>query len=598
MYIDFHTGENVIKKLLVANRGEIAVRVMRTAKEMGITTVAVYSDQDRNALHVRHADEAYALGGTTSAESYLNTDAILDVIEKAGIDAVHPGYGFYSENSDFAQKLIDSNVTWIGPDPSAIESMGDKISAREVALKANVSMVPGTDTPIKEVSEITDFGEKYGYPIAIKAAYGGGGRGMRVVNAPEEAAECFEAATREAQNYFGRPEAYMEKYLIKPRHIEVQIFGDKQGNYVWLGTRDCSVQRRHQKLIEEAPAPFISPEVEKAMGEQAIAVAKTCGYSNAGTIEMLYVPKTDTQEESFYFLEMNTRLQVEHCVSEEVTRYDFVKEQINVAMGEKLSITQDDVRVQGHSIECRINAENTHAGFVPSPGKIESMTIANGIGVRFDGGYEAGDEISQYYDNLVGKLIVWAPTRNEAIARLSRAIDETKIAGIEHTLFAQQYMIETDAFRNATHHTKWVEDELDPTMWGSNPESSNTDSDGNETQSVSMITEVDGKRIDVTLHVPSGFSMSSTNAVKKKAKKKSSAGAEQNSGSVVAPMQGTIISVTVEIGQSVSKGDSLCVLEAMKMENQIKAGKDGVIKDILVTAGDLVGVGDSLIVIE
>lgn len=590
----------MIKKLLVANRGEIAVRVMRTAKEMGITTVAVYSDQDRDALHVRHADEAYALGGSTSAESYLNTDAILDVIKKAEIDAVHPGYGFYSENSDFAQKLIDSNVTWIGPDPSAIESMGDKISAREVALKANVSMVPGTDTPIKEVSEIIDFGNKYGYPIAIKAAYGGGGRGMRVVNAAEEAAECFEAATREAQNYFGRPEAYMEKYLIKPRHVEVQIFGDKHGNYVWLGTRDCSVQRRHQKLIEEAPAPFISPEVEKAMGEQAIAVARTVGYANAGTIEMLYVPKTDTQEENFYFLEMNTRLQVEHCVSEEITRYDFVKEQINVAMGEKLSITQDDVKVQGHSIECRINAENTHAGFVPSPGKIASMTVAQGIGVRFDGGYEAGDEISQYYDNLVGKLIVWAPTRKEAIARLSRAIDETKITGIEHTLFAQQYMIETEAFANATHHTKWVEDELDPSSWGSNPETSSSDEDGNETQALSMITEVDGKRIDVTLHVPSGFSMGggASAPVKKKAKKKVSGAAEQNSGSVLAPMQGTIISVTVEIGQSVSKGDSLCVLEAMKMENQIKAGIDGVIKDILVTSGDLVGVGDSLIVIE
>lgn len=591
----------MIKKLLIANRGEIAVRVMRTAKEMGIKTVAVYSEQDRDALHVRHADEAYALGGNTSAESYLNVQAILDVIKKAEIDAVHPGYGFYSENSDFAQKLIDSDVIWIGPDPSAIESMGDKISAREVAKKANVSMVPGTDTPIVDVSEITDFGAKYGYPIAIKAAYGGGGRGMRVVHKTQEAAECFEAATREAQNYFGRPEAYMEKYLIKPRHVEVQIFGDKQGNYIWLSTRDCSVQRRHQKLIEEAPAPFISPEIEKAMGEQAIAVARACGYSNAGTIEMLYVPKTDIQEENFYFLEMNTRLQVEHCVSEEITRYDFVKEQLNVAMGLPLSITQDDIKVNGHAIECRINAENTHEGFIPSPGKIESMSIAQGIGVRFDGGYEAGDEISQYYDNLIGKLIVWAPTRTEAIARLSRAIDETKITGIEHTLFAQQYMIETEAFADATHHTKWVEDELDPTAWVSNEVISVSGDNNNDTQPFSIVTEVDGKRIDVTLHVPSNFTMGSSSnaaATKKKPKKKSAGAAEQNSGNVIAPMQGTIISVTVEIGQNVSKGDSLCVLEAMKMENQIKASTDGVIKDILVTSGDLVGVGDSLIVIE
>ena len=592
----------MIKKLLIANRGEIAVRVMRTAKEMGISTVAVYSDQDRNSLHVRLADEAYALGGNTSAESYLNTDEILKVIEKANIDAVHPGYGFYSENSDFAQKLIDSNVIWVGPDPSAIESMGDKISAREVAKKANVSMVPGTDTPILQVSEITEFGDKYGYPIAIKAAYGGGGRGMRVVNAPDEAKEAFESATREAQNYFGRPEAYMEKYLIKPRHVEVQIFGDKNGNYVWLSTRDCSIQRRHQKLVEEAPAPFISPEVENAMGEQAIAVARACGYSNAGTIEMLYVPKTDTQEENFYFLEMNTRLQVEHCVSEEITRFDFVKEQLNVAMGNDLSFTQDDIQVSGHSIECRINAENTHSGFIPSPGKIESITIAQGLGVRFDGGYEAGDEISQYYDNLIGKLIVWAPTRDEAIKRLSRAIDETKISGVLNTLSAQKYMIETETFANGNHHTKWVEDELDPTMWSSQSDDINATNEVEDHQPFSMITEVDGKRIDVTLYVPSNMSSGGTNTSssrkRKKPKKISGGSQSQSSGNVIAPMQGTIISVSVELGQTVTKGDSLCVLEAMKMENQIKASIDGTIKDILITSGYLVGVGDSLIIIE
>lgn len=592
----------MIKKILIANRGEIALRVMRTAREMGIKTVAVYSEQDLNALHVRHADEAYALGGNTSAESYLNTEAILDVIDKANIDAVHPGYGFYSENAQFAQQLIDSNVIWIGPNPSAIESMGDKISAREVAKKANVSMVPGTDTPIKDASEVVAFGDQYGYPIAIKAAYGGGGRGMRVVHAGEEAGEAFEAASREAQNYFGRPEAYMEKYLIKPRHVEVQIFGDKHDNYVWLSTRDCSVQRRHQKLIEEAPAPFISPEIEKAMGEQAIAVARACGYTNAGTIEMLYVPQTDLQEENFYFLEMNTRLQVEHCVSEEITRFDFVKEQFNVAMGEKLSFTQDDIKVNGHAIECRINAENTHEGFIPSPGKIDTMTIAQGIGVRFDGGYEAGDEISQYYDNLIGKLIVWAPTRDEAISRLSRAIDETTITGVQHTLGAQKYMIETQDFKNATHHTKWVEDELDPSNWAELGATASTKDDESETQAVTMLTEVGGKRIEVTLHVPSNMSLSSNSgsgaSKKKKPKKQSSAGSNVDSGNIIAPMQGTIISVTVEIGQSISKGESLCVLEAMKMENQIKATKDGVIKDILVTQGDLVGVGDSLIVIE
>ena len=392
---------------------------MRTAKEMGISTVAVYSDQDRDAYHVRFADEAYCLGGVTSAESYLNTEAILDVIERSGAEAVHPGYGFYSENADFARTLIEKGIVWIGPPPSAIESMGDKISAREVALAAEVSMVPGTKTPIHNVDEIVAFGNTYGFPVAIKAAYGGGGRGMRVVYSPEEAGEAFDAATREAIAYFGRPEAYLEKYLVEPRHVEVQVFGDSHGNYVYLGSRDCSVQRRHQKLIEEAPAHNLSAKIETEMGEQAIAIARTCGYRNAGTIEMLYVPEKDGSEAMFYFLEMNTRLQVEHCVSEEVTRIDFVAEQIRVACGEPLSFPQDEVNVSGHAIEVRINAENTPNGFSPSPSTITEMRIAQGNGVRFDGGYETGDEVSQYYDNLIGKLICWAPTREKAITSFS-----------------------------------------------------------------------------------------------------------------------------------------------------------------------------------
>jgi len=593
----------VIKKILIANRGEIAVRIMRTAKELGIKTVAVYSDQDRDSYHVRFADESYSLGGLTSAESYLNTDAILQIIETSGADAVHPGYGFYSENADFARTLIEKGIIWIGPPPSAIEAMGDKISAREVALKAKVSMVPGTKNPINDVSEIIEFGDKYGYPVAIKAAYGGGGRGMRVVHQASEAKEAFEGATREAVAYFGRPEAYLEKYLVRPRHVEVQIFGDTHGNYVYLGTRDCSVQRRHQKLIEEAPAPFMSPGIVHEMGLQAIAVAKACGYTNAGTIEMLYVPERDGNEATFYFLEMNTRLQVEHCVSEEITRRDFVAEQIRVANGDPLSFTQDDIKIEGHSIECRVNAENTSAGFVPSPGKISQLRIAQGPGVRFDGGYESGDEISQYYDNLVGKLIVWAPTRDEAIARLSRAIDETIISGIHHTLPAQKYMINQGAFTIGEHHTRWVEDNLDSTAWV-NPEVKNEGEDNSSSEEVVVPVEVNGKKFSVKMFLPEGASISGNsknNSSSKKPRNKSGNSKSSNEatdGTIVAPMQGTIVAVNVAIGDEVTKGQTICMLEAMKMENQIKANADGKISDLLITAGDLVGVGDTLAILE
>lgn len=569
---------------------------MRTAKELGLATVAIYSEQDRDSYHVRFADEAYCVGGVTSAESYLNTEAILDVIKRSGAQAVHPGYGFYSENADFARLLSNEGIIWIGPPPEAIESMGDKISAREVAHRAKASMVPGTTVPIKNVDEIIEFGNTYGFPIAIKAAYGGGGRGMRVVFAPGEAAEAFESATREAQNYFGRPEAYLEKYLVEPRHVEVQIFGDSHGNYVYLSTRDCSVQRRHQKLIEEAPAPFLSRETEKKMGEQAVAVARACGYTNAGTIEMLFVPARDGRNEEFYFLEMNTRLQVEHCVSEEITRRDFVAEQIRVAQGEKLSFTQDDITISGHSIECRINAENTHTGFTPAPGRISSMKTAQGPGVRFDGGYEQGDEISQYYDNLLGKLIVWAPNRNEAIARLTRAIDETTISGLHHTLGAQRAMINTDDFITGNHHTKWVEDNLDPEIWAE--ESSVTPGESTSSDSMTLPVEVNGKRFDVTMHLPDGFGVASSNKSKPKKAAASTSVSMGQTGSVAAPMQGTIMSVAVSIGDSVSKGETLCVLEAMKMENQIKAPQDGTVTDILISQGDLVGAGDALVILE
>ncbi|MEI2653982.1 MAG: biotin carboxylase N-terminal domain-containing protein [Microthrixaceae bacterium] len=442
--------------MLIANRGEIAVRVIRACKELGISTVAVYSELDRDALHVRLADEAYALGGQTAAESYINTEKLIDVIQRSGAEAVHPGYGFFSENSDFAKAITDMGVKFIGPRPDAIDVMGDKISARLAAERVEVYGVPGTTELITDPQQIIDFGAEYGYPIAIKAAYGGGGRGMKVVENPESAAAAFESAQRESLAYFGRDECYMERYLTKPRHVEVQIIADEHGNCVYLGTRDCSAQRRHQKLIEEAPAAEIPAEIIAQMGEAAVRVAKGCDYVNAGTVEFLY------EDGGFYYLEMNTRLQVEHCVSELVTGVDLVEWQLRVASGEELPFTQDDVQINGHAFEVRINCEDVAGGrFLPSPGTITKLRIPSGNGVRWDGGYEEGDEISQFYDNLAGKLCVWAKDRPTAIARMIRALEEMVIEGVATTIPADLAILKHPDFAAFQHSTKWVETVLD-----------------------------------------------------------------------------------------------------------------------------------------
>ncbi len=587
----------VLKKILIANRGEIAVRVIRAARELGIATVAVYSELDRNALHVRLADEAYALGGQTAAESYLNTEAILKAITDSGADGVHPGYGFFSENADFARAITAMGVAFIGPPPEAIDEMGDKVSSRKAALRGGAPIVPGTTEFVTSAKEITDFGNEFGWPIAIKAAFGGGGRGMKVVQSAAEVQDAMDSAQREARNFFGRDEIYVERYLTWPRHIEVQLVGDKHGNVVWVSTRDCSAQRRHQKLIEEAPAPGLPDGVEDAMGAAAVKAAKAVGYFNAGTVEFIY------QDGDFFFLEMNTRLQVEHPVTEVITGIDLVEWQIRVASGEKLPMTQKEVRAlqRGHAIEVRINAENPAGGkFLPSPGPITKLTAPDGFGVRFDGGYESGDEISQYYDNLVGKVIVWGKDRETAIARTIRALKEMVVEGVATTIPADIAILEHPDFAAVTHSTKWVEEVLDLSGIESGPVVAPAQEDTPLVQRQTTV-EVNGRRFDVKLWVPESAGVAAAAPAKKKAARAASSsggGAGGGSGQIAVPMQGTIVKVLVEVGQAVEAGQSVVVLEAMKMENQIEADKSGTIKAINVKPGDTVGAGDVVVVIE
>ena len=582
----------MLTKILIANRGEIAVRVIRTAREMGIATVAVYSELDRNALHVRLADEAYALGGQTAAESYLNTEAILDAIRKSGADGVHPGYGFFSENADFAEAITKMGVAFIGPPPAAIVEMGDKVSSRKAALRGGAPIVPGTTEFAQGADEIREFGNANGWPIAIKAAFGGGGRGMKVVHDAEHVQEAMESAQRESKAFFGRDEIYVERYLTWPRHIEVQLIGDTHGNVVWVSTRDCSAQRRHQKLIEEAPAPGLPDGMEDAMGAAAVKAAKAVGYFNAGTVEFIY------QDNDFFFLEMNTRLQVEHPVTEVITGIDLVEWQIRVASGEKLPLDQDQVAAlrRGHAIEVRINAENPTAGkFLPSPGTITKLSVADGFGVRFDGGYESGDTISQYYDNLVGKLIVWGQDRDAVIARTIRALDEMVVEGIHTTIPADLAILRHPDFKAVKHSTKWVEETLDLSGIVSTTGGTQADDDGLVERSTTV--EVNGKRFDVKMWVPE-FVAGAPRKAKKTLRGGGSTGSAMGSGDVVAPMQGTIVKVIATIGQTVAVGDAVVVLEAMKMENQITTEKAGTVTKINVTAGVTVGAGDILVVIE
>ena len=559
---------------------------------MGIATVAVYSELDRNALHVRLADEAYALGGQTAAESYLNTEAILDAIRASGADAVHPGYGFFSENADFARAITEMGVAWIGPPPAAIDEMGDKVSSRLAAQRGGAPIVPGTTEFAKGPDEIRAFGDEFGWPVCIKAAFGGGGRGMKVVESAEAVEEAMASAQREAKAFFGRDEVYVERYLTWPRHVEVQIVGDQQGNVVWVSTRDCSAQRRHQKLIEEAPAPGLPDGVEEAMGEAAVKAAKAVGYYNAGTVEFIY------QEGEFFFLEMNTRLQVEHPVTEVITGIDLVEWQIRVAAGESLPMTQDQVaaRRTGAGIEVRINAEDPAGGaFLPSPGPITELAAPSGFGVRFDTGYESGDEISQYYDNLVGKLVVWGRDRDTAIARTITALREMRVSGVATTIPADIAILEHPDFAAVEHSTKWVEQTLDLSGVSATPAAA-PDSDAEPLVERTTTVEVNGRRFSVRMWVPETVGVAA--AAPKRAKRSGGGGSSGGgSGQVTVPMQGTIVKVMVEVGQTVEAGQAVVVLEAMKMENQISADVSGTVAEVKVSPGDTVGGGDTVVVI-
>jgi acetyl-CoA/propionyl-CoA carboxylase, biotin carboxylase, biotin carboxyl carrier protein len=586
----------VFDAVLIANRGEIAIRIARACRELGVRSVAVYSEVDRDALHVRHADEAYLLGPAAPAESYLNIDRILEVARQAGVDAIHPGYGFLSENADFAQAVADAGLVFVGPPPDAIARMGDKLSAREVALAAGVPIVPGTLEPTDDPAVAVAFGDEHGYPVAVKAMFGGGGRGMKVVRDADAMREALEAAQREAKAAFGRGECYLERYLERPRHVEIQVLADLDGTTIHLGERDCSLQRRHQKLVEEAPAPGIDPALRDAMGTAAVKVAKEMGYTNAGTCEFLLDAHTDPENPSFYFLEMNTRLQVEHPVTEMVTGVDLAQAQLRIAAGDGMGLTQDDVRLTGHAIEVRINAEEPAQGFIPTPGPIERLVAPLGPWVRLDTGTESGSEVPRDYDSMIGKLIVWAQDRDGARARMRRALDELVIEGIPTTVTFHKLAMSHEQFAAGEHSTVSVETEWD--LSGLVPQgvaAGGVDAAG---PSRELTVEVGGRRLDVRVFgdLAIGGALPDAGAVKRRKRAAATHGPAGQTATedLVAPMQGTVVKFAVEEGTTVAVGDLVVVLEAMKMENNITAHRDGVVSGISHNAGDVVESGTIL----
>ncbi|TMT86523.1 acetyl-CoA carboxylase biotin carboxylase subunit [Haloterrigena sp. H1] len=592
----------MFEKVLVANRGEIAVRVMAACEELGCETVAVYSDADRNGGHVDYADEAYNVGPAPASESYLDQETIIDVAERAGADAIHPGYGFLAENATFARRVEETpGVTWVGPPSDAMETLGEKTKARTVMQDAGVPVVPGTTEPVDDADEVRALGEEFGYPIAIKAEGGGGGRGMKIVRSEAEVDDALESAKREGEAYFGNDSVYVEKYLEAPKHIEVQVLADQHGNVRHLGERDCSLQRRHQKVIEEAPSPALDANLRDEIGEAARQGVREAGYTNAGTVEFL------VEDGEFYFMEVNTRIQVEHTVSEEVTGIDIVRWQLRVAAGEDLAFSQDDVEIDGHAIEYRINAENPATDFTPTPGQLTTYRPPTSIGIRLDHAVAQGDEIGGDYDSMIGKLIVSGEDRAHCLERSKRALEHFDVEGVHTTIPFHRLMLDDDAFVAGDHTTKYLDRELEDDAledavdrWGP---AEAAGGDGTESTTAEVAVEVDGKRFDVVIEDAS-VRMTAESA-------DNSGGSSGSAGSgggstaevatadaITAEMQGTILSVAVEEGDEVAAGDVVCVLEAMKMENDVVAASGGTVESVPIAAGDSVDMGDTLVRLE
>ena len=585
-----------ISKVLVANRGEIAVRVIRAARDAGLPSVAVYAEPDAEAPHVRLADEAFALGGQTSAESYLDFGKLLDAAEKSGANAIHPGYGFLSENADFAQAVIDAGLIWIGPSPQSIRDLGDKVTARHIAARAQAPLVPGTPDPVKDADEVVAFAKEYGVPIAIKAAFGGGGKGMKVARTIEEIPELYESAVREAVSAFGRGECFVERYLDKPRHVEAQVIADQHGNVVIAGTRDCSLQRRFQKLVEEAPAPYLTDPQRKEIHESAKRICKEAHYHGAGTVEYLV-----GQDGLISFLEVNTRLQVEHPVTEETAGIDLVLQQFKIANGEKLELTEDPTP-RGHAIEFRINGEDAGRNFLPAPGPVTKFHPPAGPGVRMDSGVETGSVIGGQFDSMLAKLIVHGANRQEALARARRALDEFEVEGLATVIPFHRAVVSDPAFigddNGISVHTRWIETEWNNTVEPFTGGEPLDEEDARPRQKV--VVEVGGRRLEVSL--PGDLALANGSAdpagvIRKKPKPRkrgTHAGATASGDAVTAPMQGTVVKVAVEEGQEVAVGDLVVVLEAMKMENPVTAHKDGTITGLAVEAGAAITQGTVL----
>ena len=584
-----------IAKVLIANRGEIAVRVIRAAKDAGIASVAVYAEPDTDAPFVELADEAFALGGNTAAESYLSFDKIIGAAKASGADAIHPGYGFLSENAAFARRVIDEGLTWIGPSPEAIALLGDKVEARRIAEKVGAPMAPGTKEPVDSAAEVEAFADQHGLPVAIKAAYGGGGRGMKVAHTREEIGELFESATREAVTAFGRGECFVERYLDRARHVEAQVLADTHGNVIVVGTRDCTLQRRFQKLVEEAPAPFLSDAQRFAIHESAKAIVREAGYHGAGTVEYLVgAPEADGSDGLVSFLEVNTRLQVEHPVTEETAGVDLVREQFRIASGLPLRLSSDP-EPRGHAIEFRINGEDPGMNFIPTPGTITRYTEPAGAGIRVDSGVRAGNVVGGQFDSMLAKLIVTGEDRTEAIQRARRALAEYDVAGLPTVIPFHQAVLEDPAFigdgQRFNVYTRWIEEEFAAEIPPYQDADEETEApESNRTYAV----EIDGRRIEVAL--PASLVIGNG---KRKTKKRRSAGAAALSGDAVpAPMQGTVVKINVAEGDTVEEGDILLVLEAMKMENPVKAHKSGTVKGLAVEQGEQVNKNAALLEIR